>query len=220
MKKSPFLRLAPRLAHLLSGPLRVRRFFAVAALAAAFPVAVVAVAAEPDTAPGGTARAKAHQCVGCHEIPGYKTAFPSVYPAPKIFGQNAEYIVAALRAYRDGARAHPSMVGVAAQLSDDDMRQIADFYAQNGDDGEKSPAAAAPEIAAACAACHGDGGNRPIANYPKLAGQHRKFLVQAMRDYQNGARQNAVMAQQSAGWSRRDIAELAEYFAAQEGDLQ
>ena len=212
MKNPPsFLRFAR-----LSPGLSFRRIFLAAVLLAAFPAA----AAEPDTAPGDTARAKAHQCVGCHEIPGYKTAFPAVYPAPKIFGQSAEYLVAALQAYRDGTRNHPSMVAIAAQLSADDIAQLADFYAQNGVPGEKSAPAVAPETAAPCAACHGEGGNKPIANYPKLAGQNEKFLAQAMRDYQTGARQNAVMAQQSAGWSRQNIAELAEYFAAQEGDLQ
>ena len=182
--------------------------------------ATLAFAAEPDTAPGNTPRAKAHQCVGCHEIPGYKTAFPSVYPAPKIFGQSAEYIALALQSYGDGTRSHPSMVGISAQLSEADIAEIADFYANNGIPGEKSPSGAPPELAAACVACHGEGGNLPIANYPKLAGQDERYLVQAMRDYKTGARKNAVMAQQSAGWSRDDIAELAAYFAAQDGDLK
>ena len=189
-----------------------------AALAVVFSPSVVA--AEPDTAPGATPRAKAHQCVGCHEIPGYKTAFPSVYPAPKIFGQSAEYFIAALQSYRDGRRNHPSMVGIAAQLSEEDAAELAAFYAENGAPGEKDPPPAEPDIAATCVACHGAGGNKPIANYPKLAGQNEKFLIQAMRDYQSGARQDPVMAQQSAGWTRGDIAELAAYFAAQEGDLQ
>ena len=202
-----------------ASPLFWRGGLFVAALFAAL-LAPSAFSAEADTAPGGTARAKAHQCVGCHEIPGYRTAFPSVYPAPKIFGQSAEYIVAALQSYRDGTRSHPSMVGIAAQLSQDDAAEIAAFYAENGIPGEKSPAGAAPDSAAACVACHGAGGNKPIANYPKLGGQHQKFLAQAMRDYQTGARKNAVMAQQSAGWSRQDIAELSAYFAAQAGDLK
>ena len=189
------------------------------ALAVALVFAASAFAAEPDTAPGDTARAKAHQCVGCHEIPGYKTAFPSVYPAPKIFGQSAEYIAAALKSYDNGERTHPSMVGIAAQLSEQDIAEIAAFYAENGAPGEKTPEAP-PEIAAACVACHGDGGNAPIANYPKLAGQHPKYLAQSMRDYQTGARKNAVMAQQSAAWTRQDIAELSAYFAAQPGDLK
>lgn len=191
-----------------------------AALAAALWLAP-AFALEPDTAPGDTARAKAQQCVGCHEIPGYKTAFPSVYPAPKLFGQSAEYIVAALAAYQTGERAHPSMVGIAAQLSERDIAAIAAFYAENGAAGEdQSPPESPPELAAACAACHGDGGNMPIANYPKLAGQYARYLAQSMRDYQSGARKNAVMAQQAAAWSRQDIAELSAYFAAQPGDLQ
>ena len=68
-------------------------------------------------------------CVGCHNIPGYKTAFPAVYSVPKLDGQHAAYIVSALRAYKSGERRHPSMRAVAASLSDQDMADLAAFYA-------------------------------------------------------------------------------------------
>ena len=68
------------------------------------------------------------QCIGCHGIPGYKTAFPEVYHVPKIAGQQPGYIVAALKAYKSGERSHPSMRGVAASLSDEDMAKLAEYY--------------------------------------------------------------------------------------------
>lgn len=74
-------------------------------------------------------RHKASMCVGCHNIPGYKTAFPLVYSVPKLDGQHAAYIVSALRAYKSGERKHPSMRAVAASLSDQDMADLAAFYA-------------------------------------------------------------------------------------------
>lgn len=67
-------------------------------------------------------------CVGCHGIPGYKTAFPDVYHVPKIAGQQPGYIVNALKAYKSGERSHPSMRGIAAGLSEEDMKQLADYY--------------------------------------------------------------------------------------------
>ena len=67
-------------------------------------------------------------CIGCHGIPGYKTAFPDVYHVPKIAGQQPGYIVNALRAYKSGERSHPSMRGIAASLSDEDMKKLADYY--------------------------------------------------------------------------------------------
>lgn len=73
-------------------------------------------------------RGKSATCVGCHNIPGYKTAFPSVYSVPKLDGQHASYIVSALRAYKSGERLHPSMRAVAATLSDQDMADLAAFY--------------------------------------------------------------------------------------------
>jgi cytochrome c553 len=71
-------------------------------------------------------------CQGCHGIQGYKTAFPSVYHVPKIAGQSATYIVNALKAYQSGERSHPSMRGIAATLSDETMKQLADYYAGAG----------------------------------------------------------------------------------------
>ena len=67
-------------------------------------------------------------CIGCHGIPGYKTAFPAVYHVPKIAGQQPGYIVNALKAYKSGERSHPSMRGIAATLSEEDMKKLADHY--------------------------------------------------------------------------------------------
>jgi cytochrome c553 len=71
---------------------------------------------------------KISMCVGCHGIAGYKTAFPEVYSVPKIGGQQAAYIVKALQAYKSGDRNHPSMKGIAATLSDQDMADLAAYY--------------------------------------------------------------------------------------------
>jgi cytochrome c553 len=67
-------------------------------------------------------------CVGCHGIPGYKTAFPAVYHVPKIAGQQPGYLLNALKAYKSGERSHPSMRGIAATLSEEDMKKLADHY--------------------------------------------------------------------------------------------
>lgn len=74
------------------------------------------------------AQAKISMCVGCHEIGGYKTAFPTVYHVPKIVGQSSAYIASALKAYRSGERSHPSMRAIAGSLSDQDIADLAAFY--------------------------------------------------------------------------------------------
>ena len=71
---------------------------------------------------------KASQCIGCHEIPGYRASFPSVYRVPMIAGQSAKYIEAALQAYKKGDRNHPTMRGIAGSLSDQDMADLAALY--------------------------------------------------------------------------------------------
>jgi cytochrome c553 len=67
-------------------------------------------------------------CIGCHGIPGYKTAFPTVYHVPKIAGQQPAYLVAALKAYKSGERSHPSMRGIAASLTEEEMQALANYY--------------------------------------------------------------------------------------------
>jgi cytochrome c553 len=82
-------------------------------------------AAEANSVP---ARDKVSMCIGCHGIPGYKTAFPVTYSVPKLGGQHAAYIVKALQAYKSGDRSHPSMRAIAAGLSDKDMADVAAYY--------------------------------------------------------------------------------------------
>jgi cytochrome c553 len=88
-------------------------------------------AAAQQTATGNAeaAKAKIAMCSGCHGIENYKTAFPYVYHVPKIAGQSPQYLVKALQAYKTGERWHPSMQGIAKQLSDQDMADLAAYYA-------------------------------------------------------------------------------------------
>jgi cytochrome c553 len=76
-------------------------------------------------------RQKIQMCAGCHGIEGYRTAFPEVYNVPRIGGQHASYLVKAMQAYKSGERNHPSMRAIAASLSDEDIANLAAFYAQH-----------------------------------------------------------------------------------------
>jgi cytochrome c553 len=67
-------------------------------------------------------------CIGCHGIPGYKNAFPSVYSVPLIAGQPAKYIEAALHAYRRGERSHPTMQAIARGLTEEEIVALAQYY--------------------------------------------------------------------------------------------
>jgi cytochrome c553 len=73
-------------------------------------------------------RAKAAMCQGCHGIADYHVAFPYVYNVPKLGGQHAQYITAALHEYKSGERSFPTMRAVAASLSDQDMADLAAYY--------------------------------------------------------------------------------------------
>ena len=71
---------------------------------------------------------KVFQCQGCHGIPDWKTAFPEVYRVPKLGGQKPAYLVAALKAYKSGERDFATMRAIVADLSDQDMEDIAAYY--------------------------------------------------------------------------------------------
>lgn len=86
-----------------------------------------AASAAGDPAAG---KQKVFQCMGCHGIPGWKTAFPEVYSVPKLGGQHAGYLVAALKQYKSGERDHTTMRSIAATLSEKDMEDIAAYYSQ------------------------------------------------------------------------------------------
>ena len=92
--------------------------------------ALLAVLALPVQAAGDAAAGakKNYQCQGCHGIPGWKTAFPELYSVPKLGGQKPAYIAAALRSYKKGERDHPTMRAIAADLSDQDIEDIAAYY--------------------------------------------------------------------------------------------
>lgn len=72
---------------------------------------------------------KVRLCAGCHSIPGYRSSVPEIYTVPFIGGQSEGYIVSALQAYKKGERKHPTMRSVAGSLSDQDMADVAAYYA-------------------------------------------------------------------------------------------
>jgi len=95
------------------------------AAAAALPASGIAAG---DAAAG---KVKAFTCMGCHGIPGYNSVYPT-YHVPKLGGQHARYLVSALQAYKAKQRSHKTMQAQAASLSEQDMEDIAAFFAQSG----------------------------------------------------------------------------------------
>lgn len=113
------------------------------ALVAAALFAAPGVQAAGDAAAGAK---KNFQCQGCHGIPGWKTAFPEVYQVPKLGGQHPQYIVSALKAYKKGERDHQTMRAIVADMSDQDMEDLAAYYGAAA--AAPAPTAAAPAPAA------------------------------------------------------------------------
>ncbi|MCW8918713.1 MAG: cytochrome c4 [Gammaproteobacteria bacterium] len=169
-------------------------------------------------------QAKAAACIACHGADG-NTTLMALYP--KLGGQHASYLAKQLREFKSGARQDPTMNGMAAGLSEEDMADIAAFFsglaaAVGSADAQK--AAAGKKIyeggdkargISACMACHGpSGAGNPGAAFPTLGGQNGDYVVKALNDFRSGARANdlnGMMRDVAAKMSDSDIAAVAAY---------
>lgn len=104
----------------------MKRALAHASICVAFAMLAVAspaIAGDPEAG-----KYTAQTCLGCHGIPGNTNVYPT-YHTPKLGGQNAEYIIDAMEAYRAGDREHALMQAQARSLTDEEIRDIAAFFA-------------------------------------------------------------------------------------------
>jgi len=163
----------------------------------------------------------ADTCLGCHGVAGYRNGYPS-YRVPKLGGQHEEYLYLGLQGYKSLSRAHPTMRAQAATLSEQDMRDIATYFASRGDL-QNGPAPSGAQLArgreksVVCAACHGETGISPSPSWPSLAGQHEDYLQEVIWQYKNGLRKDPVMVGQVVNLSADDIEDIAAYYSAQSG---
>ena len=152
---------------------------------------------------------------------------------PKIAGQDAKYLAAALTAYRSGDRKFPTMRSIATSLSDQDIADIAAYYAQLGKPDGPVPAALQTPIPdklrttlTTCVSCHGVNFSTPTdGTIPRLAGQYNDYLQLALKSYKvegnpHYGRANAVMGAMAKPLKDDAIAEIADYLAALPGDVR
>jgi len=165
-------------------------------------------------APGDAAAGKtaAAACSACHGDVGV-----SGNPAtPSVAGQDAEYVAATLRAYKDGSRKDESMKGPAAALDERAMRDIAAYYAAQQPQplNVRRPLTTA-EWTERCDRCHGPNGNSADPLMPRLAAQRADWLELILQAYRSGARKSTAMAAMSALMSEGDVKELSVHYARQ-----
>ena len=157
-------------------------------------------------------------CLGCHGVVSYNNIYPS-YKVPMLGNQHKDYLVAALKAYRSGERAHPTMRAQAANLSDQDISKIADYFSSFRLDDSKQANSDVKMIeeANACVGCHGPDGNSIVPTFPKIAGQYQDYLLHALKSYKNGNRNNAIMNGIASTLSDEQMIILSKYYASQVG---
>ena len=205
-------------------------------------VAVVSVAgiALGTTAPAQAAgdanrgRQIAYTCLGCHGIDNYKNVYPT-YDVPKLAGQHPEYLVKQLNDFKaqPGAKAparnNAVMVGFASALTEQDMRNVAAYYASQAPQlGAAHNAATEPigqkiyrggigeKGVPACASCHGPTGQGIPAQYPRLSGQWTDYTVAQLNAFQQGAgarNNNEAMRQIASRLTDGEIKAVADYIA-------
>jgi cytochrome c553 len=187
---------------------------------ASFAATATAPAAKPDLAKG---QAIAQVCAACHTADGSRGS-----PAnPILAGQHPEYLVKQLQEFKSGKRNNAIMKGFASTLSEDDMRNVAAFYASKsakpGFAKDKALVALGEKIyrggiadkaVPACAACHGPSGSGLPAQYPRLGGQHSDYTEAQMVAFRVGVRANsAQMTTIAAKLSDREIKAVSDYIA-------
>jgi cytochrome c553 len=201
--------------HLLTGLLLA----SIAAAAGA--VDAPAPAAKPDVAKG---QATSNQvCAACHANDGSRGS-----PAnPILQGQHPEYLVKQLMDFKSDKRPSAVMKGFASTLSEQDMKNVAAFYAtkeakpgfaKNKDLailGEKIYRGGLPDRQiASCAGCHGPAGSGIPSQYPRLAGQHTEYTLAQLRTFRDRSRPNSPqMTGIAALMTDREIAAVADYIA-------
>lgn len=192
-----------------------------AAAAAVLSFSAQAQSAKPDLAKG--AAAYGNVCVACHAADGNSST-----PAnPKLAGQHPEYLIKQLQEYKSGKRANAIMQGMAATLSDDDMRNVAYWLAsQKPKDGASTDkdlvtlgeriyrGGIADRQIAACAGCHSPNGAGIPSQYPRLSGQHAEYTETQLRHFRDGTRRNnAQMTGVAAKMNDREIKAVSDYIA-------
>lgn len=167
------------------------------------------------------------ECSTCHGARGVSVA-PTF---PNLAGQQPAYLEAQLKAFRDRSRADPHaqafMWGMAAQLTDATISEIAKFFAAQppapGRPADPAEVAAGKKIfeegiqaqqVPACGSCHGEKaqGNGP---FPRLAGQHRSYLERQLAAFISNARANEIMHENSKNLTALQISQLAAFLSAQ-----
>lgn len=168
----------------------------------------------------------AYTCTGCHGVDNAVNAYPT-YHVPKLGGQNADYLEIALQGYREGSRAHPTMHAQAAQLSNQDIADLAAYFATlEGEPATGNSSADAATILAGqensttCQSCHGAAGLAQAEQWPDLAGQHASYLLEAMLQYQRGERTEPTMSALVGQLDAATMEQIAAFYAAQDGLFQ
>ena len=148
-------------------------------------------------------------CGGCHGTRGVS----SDSATPSLAGQDAQYLVNAIKSYRT-TRQNWSMQRYVSGLSDSDIQNIAAFYSIQ----KSKPATEAPatvqELAEKCNRCH-DTENNPAMAAPKMNGQDKDYLVMSLRAYRDGRRESSMMHNMSYNYSNAIIESIAAWYASQ-----
>ncbi len=164
-------------------------------------------------APGNQAAGKtaAAACAACHGEAGVGTG-----TAPGLAGQDAQYFVAAMAAYKDGSRADPMMKGPAASTSDAVAKDLAAYYASLQPQAPKvSKTVNMADWAQRCDRCHGINGNSTDPRMPALAAQRVEYLETVLDAYRTGARKSQAMAAMSNVLTAENIRDLAAHYSRQ-----
>ena len=136
---------------------------------------------------------------------------------PTLAGQDAKYFIKAMNHYKGGKRQHKKMFEAVEELSEQDIINLATFYAsQEPLPRDVHAPLKSTEWIARCERCHGMDGNSSDPRFPMLAGQDMMYLKKALKAYSSGGRSNTTMHAMADPLSKMDIERIAQHFATQQ----
>ena len=177
-------------------------------------------AAQAGDAGKGAALAERYKCTSCHDRAAERN-FP---PIPFLRGQHQRYLVKQLQAFRQDEANH-LMDLPASKLTNTAINNLASFFSAQvcRSSGRNTSKLAKPQLAEACAFCHGEQGRSPFVAYPKIAGQNMNYLINQLKimrtaaknPEQKNARFHRTMAAQVVALTNDEIVALAYYYSKQ-----
>lgn len=162
-----------------------------------------------DSQPSPSGKQLSYQCLSCHQSAEKETI-------PVLAGQGEDYLIRAIKTYRAEIRQHDEMHDTLSELDQTQIQQVAAFFAsQHPEPAAVKPPPSVDSLHQKCIRCHNSQTDNPELVTPRLQGQNKQYLINALTYYRDGERDNSTMHRMSGVYSDAAIEAIATYYSQQ-----